>query len=152
EDILESIVSGHPDILGDLDEKLEQLSQFAALESGDEKRANGALRLQLEQQVNAKLTHLFIELDRLANRTHRLEKGGLSKSEIQELEGRFLTLLPDFGLKEHNVKSGRTLQRQLDYNGDAHSLIGLVREWVTTWACDPDLGGSPDVRLDVAAM
>jgi MscS family membrane protein len=152
EEILESIVVGHPDVLGDLDEKLEHLPRFAALESGEAKHANGSERLKLEQQVNAKLTYLFVELDRLANRVHRLEKGGLSKTETRELEGRFLKLLPDFGLSERDVKIGRTLQRQVDYNGDAKSLIGLVREWVTIWACDPDLGGSPDVRLDVAAM
>lgn len=152
EEILESIVVGHPDVLGELDDKLEHLPQFAALESGDAKRANGAARLKLEQLVNAQLTQLFIELDRLANRAHRLEKGGLSQTETRDLEERFLKLLPDFGLVEHKFKVGGKLQRQLDYNGDPNSLIGLVREWVTVWACDPDLGGSPDVRLDVAAM
>src|SRR5258705_1838778 len=45
-----SIMLGHPDVLGDLDEKLEHLPAFGSLEAGEGKRENGRARLALEQR------------------------------------------------------------------------------------------------------
>jgi MscS family membrane protein len=150
-EILESVALGHPDILGNLDDKLAHLPRFAALESGEAKRANGLTRLRLEQQVDAKLNVIFLKIERLIHRVRGLEKGGLTKAEARQLESHFLPLLAEFGLVDREVKEGRRVRRTVEYNFDPASLLGLVYEWITVWACDPDLGGREDTRLDVAA-
>jgi len=151
QDILASILLGHPDVLGDLDEKLEHLPRFGALESGEVKRANGQLRLELEKRVDAKVQEIFVKIDRLVHRVRRLEKGGLTAAETRALNTWLQPLLVDLGLAAREVRQGRRTRRVVEYNYDPQSLIGLVREWITLWACDPDLGGQADTRLDVAA-
>jgi len=151
QDILASILLGHPDVLGDLDEKLEHLPRFGALESGEVKRANGQLRLELEKRVDAKVQEIFVRIDRLVHRVRRLEKGGLTAAETRALNTLLQPLLVDLGLAAREVRRGRRTRRVVEYNYDPLSLIGLVREWITLWACDPDLGGQADTRLDVAA-
>jgi MscS family membrane protein len=151
QDLLASILLGHPDVLGDLDEKLEHLPRFGALEAGEVKRANGQLRLELEKRVDAKVQEIFVKIDRLVHRVRRLEKGGLTAAETRALNTLLQPLLVDLGLAAREVRRGRRTRRVVEYNYDAQSLIGLVREWITIWACDPDLGGQADTRLDVAA-
>jgi MscS family membrane protein len=150
-EILESVLLGHPDVLGGLELKLEHLPRFASLESGEAKRANGRQRLEMERRVDAKLQEIFVEMDRLIHRVRHLEKGGLSAAEIKELDQRLQTLLDDFGMTSREVRRRRRARRVVEYSYARGSLISLVREWITIWACDPDLGGDADTRLDVAA-
>jgi MscS family membrane protein len=152
EEILASIAFGHPDILGDLAQKLEHLPAFQALESGDEKRANGLERLRVEQRINARLEGLLAGIDRLVALTKRLEKNGLTADEARVLREQFRPLLDDFGVLPHEEKEGQRKRWTVEYTSDPDSLLGLVHEWITVWACDPDLGGTADTRLDVAAL
>jgi MscS family membrane protein len=152
EEILSSIAFGHPDVLGDLTTKLAHLDTFLALESGDEKRANGRERLQVEQQINARLAGILAHIDRLVALTKRLEKGGLTADEAKVLREQFMPLLDQFGVCPYQEKDGQRKRWAVKYTSEPESLLGLVHEWITVWACDPDLGGTAETRLDVAAL
>ncbi len=152
EDILTSIAFGHPDVLGDLDTKLAHLPNFQSLESGEDKRANGRERLAVEQQINARLAGILAKIDRLVALTRRLEKGGLTSAEAKTLREQFMPLLDDFGVCPYEAEAGRRKRWAVRYTSAPESLLGLVHEWITVWACDPDLGGTAETRLDVAAL
>ena len=152
EALLTSITFGHPDVLGDLDTKLAHLPNFQCLESGEDKRANGRERLGVEQQINARLALILAKIDRLVALTRRLEKGGLTTAEAKTLREQFMPLLDDFGVCPYEEKAGRRKRWVVRYTSEPESLLGLVHEWITVWACDPDLGGTADTRLDVAAL
>jgi MscS family membrane protein len=152
EEILTSIAFGHPDVLGDLETKLAQLPAFQSLESGEAKRANGNERLRVEQQINARLAGILSRIDRLVALTKRLEKGGLTADEAKTLREQFMPLLDDFGVCAYEEEEGRRKRWAVRYTSAPESLLGLVHEWITVWACDPDLGGTEETRLDVAAL
>jgi MscS family membrane protein len=152
ESLLASIAFGHPDVLGDLDSKLAHLPAFQALESGEAKRANGRERLMVEQALNARLAGILARIDRLVALTRRLEKGGLTAAEAQTLLEKFTPLLDDFGVCPYEETQGRRRRWAVRYTSEPASLLGLVHEWITVWACDPDLGGNEETRLDVAAL
>jgi MscS family membrane protein len=152
EDILLSITFGHPDILGDIDRKLAHLPRFQALESGEDKRANGRERLMVEQAINTRLADILRKTDRLVARVRRLEKGGLTAAEAASLREEFRPLLDDFGVSPSETQTGRRKRWTVRYTSEPESLLGLVHEWITVWACDPDLGGTAETRLDVAAL
>ena len=152
ESLLASIAFGHPDVLGDLDSKLAHLPAFRALESGDAKRANGRERLMVEQALNTRLAGLLAQIDRLVAVTRRVEKGGLTAAEAQTLLDKLTPLLDDFGVSPYADTQGRRRRWAVRYTSEPTSLLGLVHEWITVWACDPDLGGNAETRLDVAAL
>jgi len=108
--------------------------------------------LRVEQQVNAKLEAILQRIDRLVATTRRLEKGGLEAAEASALREQFLPLLAEFGVAPYEEGSGRRKRWAVRYTSDPQSLLGLVHEWITVWACDPDLGGTEETRLDVAAL
>ena len=152
-DMFAAILLGHPDVLGGLDEKLANLPEFQCLEAGDGKRTNGLARLDLERRLNAQLEAILARIDRLVARTRSLKKNGLTREETRQLEAEFLPLLAEFGVSDQAIGRPRGRVRHLcTYNSDPKSLLGLVHEWITVWACDPDLGGNEDTRLDIAAL
>ena len=153
-ELLRSVALGHPDVLGNLTSKLAHIDAFECLESGAPKRQNGRERLTLERTLDLKLNGILERMDRLVARTRRMELGGLSEAEHQLLLAELEPLLADFGVSGapnhgHHPHHGRPA---VAYNSDPGSLLGLVHEWITIWACDPDLGGDEDTRLDIAAM
>ena len=152
ESILTSIAFGHPDVLGDLTTKLAHLPVFQSLESGEDKRANGLERLAVEQQIDTRLAGILSQIDRLVALTRRLEKGGLTAAEAKTLREKFMPLLDDFGVCPYEDAAGKRKRWAVRYTSEPESLLGLVHEWITVWACDPDLGGTPETRLDVAAL
>jgi MscS family membrane protein len=152
EELLTSIAFGHPDVLGDLETKLAHLPAFESLESGEDKRANGRERLRVEQQINTRLAGILSRIDRLVARIRRVEKGGLTAAEAKSLREQFMPLLDEFGVCAYEEKTGRRKRWAVRYTSAPESLLGLVHEWITVWACDPDLGGNAETRLDVAAL
>jgi hypothetical protein len=81
-----------------------------------------------------------------------LELGGLSAAERRQLLAEFEPLLGEFGVALV-AAAGRPRGRTVaEYNNDPAGLLSLVREWITIWACDPDLGGNEDTRLDIATL
>jgi MscS family membrane protein len=152
-ELFASIMLGHPDVLGDLDQKLAHLPAFGSLEAGEAKRENGRARLELEQRLDERLEGIRARLDRLVSRARTLKKNGLTQAEAQRLEAEFLPILADFGVSVETLPHKRGRQRHVCvYNSDPKSLLGIVHEWITVWACDPDLGGNEDTRLDIAAL
>lgn len=151
-ELLRSVALGHPDVLGNITDKLAHLEAYACLESGDPKRRNGRERLTLERTLDIKLNSILSRIDRLVARTRRLEVGGLSDVERRQLLAEFAPLLPEFGVTVTPAPGGRRARPTAEYNNDPASLLGLVREWITIWACDPDLGGTDDMRLDIATL
>jgi MscS family membrane protein len=153
-DILRSVALGHPDVLGNITDKLIHLDLYESLESGQPKQLNGRQRLTLEHTLNETLNGILARIDRLVARTRRLEVGGFSRAEHDVLLAEFEPLLAAFGvtmlpITGHHRHGHRHIG---EYNNDPTSLLGLVREWITIWACDPDLGGNEDTRLDIATL
>ena len=152
-ELFRSIMLGHPDVLGDLDQKLAHLPAYGSLEAGPAKLENGQARLALEQRLNTRLEGILARIDRLVARTRSLKKNGLTRAEAERLEAEFLPILADFGVSAESAPQKRGRPRHIcRYNSDPQSLLGIVHEWITVWACDPDLGGNEDTRLDIAAM
>ncbi|MEP7357428.1 MAG: mechanosensitive ion channel domain-containing protein, partial [Anaerolineales bacterium] len=152
-ELFRSIMLGHPDVLGDLGEKLAHLPAFGSLEAGEDKRENGRARLALEQRLDERLEGILARTDRLVARARSLKKNGLTRAEAQRLEAEFLPILADFGVSVETLAHKRGRVRHVcRYNSDPKSLLGIVHEWITVWACDPDLGGNADTRLDIAAL
>ncbi|MCC7358815.1 MAG: mechanosensitive ion channel family protein [Anaerolineales bacterium] len=151
-ELLRSVAFGHPDVLGDLTSKLAHIDAFECLESGALKRQNGRERLTLERTLDLKLNGILERLDRLVARTRRLEVGGLSDAERRQLLAELEPLLAEFGVSVAPAAGRQRRRPAVEYNNDPASLLGLVREWITIWACDPDLGGDENTRLDIAAM
>jgi MscS family membrane protein len=98
------------------------------------------------------LAGILAHIDRLVALTKRLEKGGLTTDEAKVLREQFMPLLDLFGVCPYEEKNGQRKRWAVKYTSEPESLLGLVHEWITVWACDPDLGGTAETRLDVAAL
>ncbi|MDZ8238488.1 MAG: mechanosensitive ion channel family protein [Nostoc sp. ChiQUE01a] len=143
--ILQEIIIGHPDTLGDIDEKLEYLDSFAALKEaeGDKlsKKEAGRLRLLVEKDLNHQLQRLEQAFEYLALEIKQLEKGGLNAEELRNIQKNYLEILNIVGLVVITERKGKRQRSRLEeqqQTGKA-TLIGLIREWYKTWLKDPDL-------------
>lgn len=149
--ILSEIVNGHPDILGDLDEKLRCLDSFFGLkqaENGEISKVEaGRLRLLAYKTLNDQLQLVESKLEALIANIRLLEKGGLRKDELSNLAGDFQTILSLFGLRlvgdrpERNrpEKKGRSHLQEEPETLLANTTIGLIRALYQAWLKDPDL-------------
>ncbi len=144
-DILREIVMGHPDTLGELDEKLICLDKFYGLSEsrGDKlsKKDAGRLKLLAEKEVNAILQQIEKGFDDLSAQLQGLEKGGLDKAELMTVQQSYLDVARLVGLKSVKEPGKRTKSRlEEPPEGDLpDSLITLVRIWYQAWLKDPDL-------------
>ncbi|MCF2150219.1 mechanosensitive ion channel family protein [Desmonostoc muscorum LEGE 12446] len=142
--ILQEIIIGHPDTLGDIDEKLGCLDSFAALREaeGDKlsKKEAGRLRLLVEKDVNNQLQKLEEAFEGFVMEIKQLEKGGLNPEELRSIQKNYLEVLNIVGLAVITERKGKRLRSRLEeqQTGKA-TLIGLIREWYQTWLKDPDL-------------
>ncbi|MFN6537512.1 MAG: mechanosensitive ion channel family protein [Nostoc sp. EkiNYC01] len=142
--ILQEIIIGHPDTLGDIDEKLGCLDSFAALREaeGDKlsKKEAGRLRLLVEKDVNNQLQKLEEAFEEFVREIKQLEKGGLNPEELRIIQKNYLEVLNIVGLAVITERKGKRLRSRLEeqLTGKA-TLIGLIREWYQTWLKDPDL-------------
>lgn len=144
-DILREIVMGHPDTLGELDEKLICLDKFYGLSEsrGDKlsKKDAGRLKLLAEKEVNAILQQIEQGFDDLSAQLQGLEKGGLDKAELMAVQQTYLDIARLVGLKSVKEPGKRSKSRlEEPPEGDLpDSLISLVRIWYQAWLKDPDL-------------
>jgi MscS family membrane protein len=142
--ILQEIIIGHPDTLGDIDEKLGCLDSFAALREaeGDKlsKKEAGRLRLLVEKDVNNQLQKLEEAFEEFVRDIKQLEKGGLNPEELRSIQKNYLEVLNIVGLAVMTERKGKRVRSRLEeqQTGKA-TLIGLIREWYQTWLKDPDL-------------
>ncbi|WP_445633345.1 Mechanosensitive ion channel family protein [Nostoc sp. DSM 114161] len=143
--ILQEIIIGHPDTLGDIDEKLQCLDNFAALREaeGDKisKKEAGRLRLLIEKDVNEQLQKLEQAFEYFALEIKQLEKGGLNSEELRSIQKNYLEILNIVGLVVITERKGKRARSRLEEQQQAGkpTLISLIRKWYQTWLQDPDL-------------
>ncbi|MGL5061613.1 MAG: mechanosensitive ion channel family protein, partial [Microcoleus sp.] len=144
--ILREIVLGHPDTLGNLDAKLENLDKFTGF--GDakpgkmSKQEAGRLRLLAEKDVNQQLAKIETAFDELIAKIKVLEKGGLDVTEISILQSIYQDILKNVGLSaviNTKNKRGRSTLEELPAPDIESTLIGSIRIWYKIWLQDPDL-------------
>ncbi|MBN3963330.1 mechanosensitive ion channel family protein [Nostoc sp. NMS8] len=143
--ILQQIILGHPDTLGNLDEKLEHLDSFAALREAEgdhlSKKEAGRLRLLVEKDVNSQLQKVEQAFEDLVREIKKLEKGGLNSEELKILQKNYLEILNTIGLVVITEHKGKRLRSHLEEQEQTEkkTLIGLIRQWYQAWLKDPDL-------------
>lgn len=144
--ILSEIVNGHPDILGDLDEKLRCLDSFFGLKQAENSEISkveaGRLRLLAYKKLNDQLKLVESKLEGLIANIRLLEKGGLRKEELRNLAGDFQTILSLFGLRlagDRTEKKGRSHLQEEPETLLTNTTIGLIRALYQAWLKDPDL-------------
>lgn len=143
--ILQQIILGHPDTLGDIDEKLQYLDNFAALtEAKDDKLSKkeaGRLRLLIEKDVNTQLQKIEQAFEDFVREVKKVEKGGLNSEELKILQKDYLEILNIVGLVVITERKGKRLRSRLEEQEptEKQTLIGLIRQWYQTWLKDPDL-------------
>ncbi|QLE39853.1 mechanosensitive ion channel [Nostoc sp. C052] len=143
--ILQQIILGHPDTLGNLDEKLEHLDSFAALREAEgdhlSKKEAGRLRLLVEKDVNSQLQKVEQAFEDLVREIKKLEKGGLNSEELKTLQKNYLEILNTIGLVVITEYKGKRLRSHLEEQEQTEkkTLICLIRQWYQAWLKDPDL-------------
>ncbi|MBN3895663.1 MAG: mechanosensitive ion channel [Nostoc sp. NOS(2021)] len=143
--ILQQIIVGHPDTLGDIDEKIQYLDSFAALREaqGDKlsKKEAGRLRLLVEKDVNSQMQKVEQAFEDFIREIKKLEKGGLNSEELKILQKNYLEILNIVGLVVITERKGKRLRSRLEEQEQTEkpTLISLIRQWYKTWLKDPDL-------------
>ncbi|MEH1882961.1 mechanosensitive ion channel family protein [Nostoc sp.] len=143
--ILRQIIIGHPDTLGNIDEKIQYLESFAALKEaeGDKlsKKEAGRLRLLVEKEVNSHIEKIEESFEVFVRQIKQLEKGGLTSEELKNIQQSYLEILNLVGLVIITERKGKRVKSWLDeeQNSSSKQLIFLIREWYKTWLEDPDL-------------
>ncbi|MEH1968154.1 mechanosensitive ion channel family protein [Nostoc sp.] len=143
--ILQQIILGHPDTLGDIDEKLQYLDSFAALTEAEDdklsKREAGRLRLLVEKDVNTQLQKIEQAFEDFVREVKKVEKGGLNLEELKTLQKNYLEILNIVGLLVITERKGKRLRSRLEEQDQTEkpTLISLIRKWYQTWLIDPDL-------------
>ncbi|MEH1932758.1 MAG: mechanosensitive ion channel family protein [Nostoc sp.] len=143
--ILQQIIVGHPDTLGDIDEKIQYLDSFAALREaqGDKlsKKEAGRLRLLVEKDVNSQMQKVEQAFEDFIREVKKLEKGGLNSEELKILQKNYLEILNIVGLVVITERKGKRLRSRLEEQEQTEkpTLISLIRQWYKTWLKDPDL-------------
>lgn len=135
--LMREIVLGHPDTLGDMDEKLQQIDNYYKLNQAKQKA--GYLRLLAEKEVNGKLEEIEQALEALVVTLQCAEKGGLNQEDIEMVQQEYRDVLNMVGLKASTELQGRRLNVRIEETQRQDSLINLVREWYRVWLREPDL-------------
>ena len=153
--LIKQIVQAHPDTLGNLEKKLEDLENFfdwdeAYGESFVEKKENGRERLLAENEVNIKLEEIEQSLEVLSTTLQFAEKGGLDRDDIATIQEEFQEILEQIGLRaetQHTQQKSLPFMKlktallsvKLEETQSDESLIGLVRSWYRIWLRDPNI-------------
>jgi MscS family membrane protein len=143
--ILQEIVLGHPDTLGNLEKKIEYLEKFAGLKEAQgnflSKKEAARQRLLVERNLNKNLESIEKLLADLIKEIKQIEKGGLNSDELLSLKKNYLEILKKVGLVVITERTGRRTRTYLEENQEygQENLISMVRLWYNTWLEDPDL-------------
>lgn len=149
--LLNDILLGHPDLLGELDTKLERTEDFLTLTP--EKRAHGRERMAAERRVDVAVRSVLADLQGFAEAVTARERRGFSREERAELLERFRPLasqagwIDEPGQRLASFKGGsEDFLEHLQGELGAESLAQLTWTWVNVWARDPDLLPEEDGR------
>ena len=147
--LLSEVLDGHPDLVGDIEHKLQVVGQFEILPA--EKRAQGLARLRAEQDVNRAVVASARSLRGLARQAREKERGGLARAERAEVLAEFEKLAASLGWIDRVDKRLDAHRGGLEQFIDAcmqdlpaESLAARTWAWVEAWTLDPDLSGSDD--------
>ena len=126
-EILRQSVLSHPDILGNIADKLKYIDDCQSLkpaENSISKQETGKLRLLAEQKVNEKLQKIEHNFEFLTKTIKMVETGGLSDEQIKAIQRYYQEITEYIGLDTEN---------------NPETLIALIREWYEAWLKDPNL-------------
>ncbi len=144
--ILREVVLGHPDTLGNLEEKLQLLENFSGLSEANEsnrcKKDTSRRRILAEKEVNIQLQKIEQRFESLIKKIKLLKKGGLNKDELGLVQKEYLELLKLVGLQVVTERQSKQLRSRVEEDPNLaanDTLIGLIREWYQAWLKDPDL-------------
>ncbi len=144
--ILREVVLGHPDTLGNLEEKLQLLENFSGLsevkESNRCKKDTSRTRILAEKEVNIQLQKIEQRFESLIKKIKLLKKGGLNKDELGLVQKEYLEVLKLVGLNVVTERQSKQLRSRVEEDPNLaanDTLIGLIREWYQAWLKDPDL-------------
>ncbi|GET40500.1 mechanosensitive ion channel family protein [Microseira wollei] len=144
--ILREIVMGHPDILGNIDEKLLYIDKYYSLNEdkpgNSSKKEVARQRILAEKDVNKQLEKIEEAFENMIGKIQVLEKGGLESEEIRKIQTNYLEILKLVGLRASGERQGRKQRTRVDEEKETalkDSLIGLIRNWYQVWLKDPDL-------------
>lgn len=137
--VIEEVILAHPDTLGDIDRKIEQIERYYQFTELEDQQRIGQLRLLAEQEVNFKLEEISPALESLVVTLQFAEKGGMSEDEIENVQQEYRAILNAIGLNVlieiQNNRSVFVLQEDRSQDG----LIELVRTWYRICLRDPYL-------------
>jgi len=151
--LLIDTLDGHPDLLGVIPTKLQQIDAFQVITQG--KRAHGIARLRAELAVDQCIVEGTQAMRALADRIGGMEQNGISKTEQGAIREAFAPLALRLG-------EVRGVQKRLDAHrgslysfvtkciseGTPVSLAARTMSWVEVLTRDPDLvAGEDDDRL-----
>ncbi len=142
--ILSSTVLGHPDTLGKITDKLENLDVFAGLKSATEEQLSkqdaGRKRLLAEEKVNLQLQRIETKFKYLIRAIKILEKGGLNEAQLKIVQKYYQEIIELTGLQLETDEKGEIKASSLTENTqEEDNLINLIRSWYQAWLEDPDL-------------
>ncbi|MEL7035654.1 MAG: mechanosensitive ion channel domain-containing protein [Cyanobacteria bacterium J06592_8] len=142
--LIKNVIFGHPDIFGDIDEKLQHLEGFQALRETEEgeisKKEAGSLRLICEQEVNQQLLKIEKDLEDLTKSIQKLEVGGLKSQEVESIKDSYKSILSEFGVQlDDDIKWFNSKLEEIPEQVENKTLIPLIRKWYQAWLKDPDL-------------
>jgi len=141
--VMEEVLLAHPDILGNVDTKLEVIKRYFRDIPQEKMLAKqqkiGEQRLEAEQAVNLKLEEIDLELASIVVTIQFAEKGGLTSEEIENIQMEYHSLLDMIGL---SIKF-QSVRGRKSYNfyetEEPDTLIELVRNWYRISIRDPNL-------------
>lgn len=145
--ILREIVLGHPDTLGDLDEKLQHIDKYYGWDQAPSpgklaKKEAGRMRLMAEREVNNQMQKIEAEFEDLVVKVRALERGGLDAEELRTVQKEYVDVLNLVGLRVVPFRKGKKVIYKLEEEQEPAlktTLIGLIRNWYQIWLKDPDL-------------
>ncbi len=147
--LLLDVLDGHPDLVGDIERKLQMIERFEVLPA--EKRAYGVGRLRAEAELNRAVHASARSLRDFAFRVRELERGGLRRGERDELVSGFGPLASSLGSIDRVDRRLDAHRGGLEDFIDAcvtelppDSLAAQTWAWVGLWAGDPDLQEGDD--------
>jgi len=141
--LIEEIVLAHPDTLGDIEHKLEVMTEYYNDEESDslliEQQEIGKARVMTEQAVNLKLEEIEQALEALVVTVQFAEKGGLTQDEMENVQQEYQGILELMGFQLIAETNNNRTVFNFDENNDGEGVVELIREWYRNWIQDPNL-------------
>ena len=141
---IEEIVLAHPDILADINHKINLIDKYYKEQNDSSplsKQQNlGKLRLLAEQKVNEKLEAIEEYLEALVLTLQFAEKGGFTPEELNNVQREYEQILSLIGLDFNNQSVlDNLLNNSFEESQASDVLLELVREWYRLSLKDPNL-------------